>query len=162
MGEDIAESLHINFAHGVTQISHNKTFRVCIVNGSNKPVTLQAHRRLRFYEPIPFKGLLVYWVTLAPGQCHAVWPIISDGKTLVNGGGSWMASQECNSAILESKVLICGEGSIQAVLQTLFHLVKVIDPSWELTKEGFNQLNIGPSLNEEEKWPLGDLMQCCQ
>lgn len=40
----------------------------------------------------------------------------------------------------------------------MFHLAKAKDPSWETTEEEFNHLNIGPSLDEEEKQQLGDLL----
>lgn len=35
---------------------------------------------------------------------------------------------------------------------------KAKDSSWEKTVEEFNQLSIGPSLMEEEKWQLGELL----
>lgn len=58
--------------------------RVCIVTSFNKPVTLQAHRRLTFCEFIDFGNLEVYKETLAPGHCNGIWPIIPDGNTFMN------------------------------------------------------------------------------
>lgn len=41
--------------------------------------------------------------------------------------------------------------------QQIFKIVNMKEPSWEMTEEELSQLNIWPSLGEEDKWELGTL-----
>lgn len=71
----------------------------------------------------------MYRVVLGQGQPCEVWPTIKNGKTLANGGGSWMINWECDSILPENQLLGCGKRSILEILWTFFDLEKVKDPS---------------------------------
>lgn len=130
-GEELADSFHLTVAYWMTNISFNKSLRVCIVNSAKKPLTLLAHSWLRSCKPTNTAGLGVCRVTFAPGAHQQVWLVIPDGKTFLNGSGYWMASQKCKSKILERTVPWCSERSIHALLWTLLCFAKVKDHSWE-------------------------------
>lgn len=71
----------------------------------------------------------------------------------------WKALCGKDKDILGGKFPGCGQGTILGILRTLFYLVKAKDPSWEMTQEEFDQLNIGTSLSEKERQQLGDLLR---
>lgn len=71
-GEYMAASLHIKVGHGVTNITPKKTFWIHVVNLSNQPVILHAHRKVGVGEPVCFEGLGVCQVRFFQGSFHEV------------------------------------------------------------------------------------------
>lgn len=80
-------------------------------------------------------------------------------KTFIKETGSWNVHRERDvKTIHDVELQGCGHGMISGNLWTLFHLVEVKNPSWGMTKEKFEQLNLGPSWSEEEELKLGNML----